>query len=71
MNQPLKLTVTGMTCGGCESAIKRALSMMEGVRDVTASHVANEVSLEYDPALITPERIAGRIELLGYSAHLG
>lgn len=68
MNEPLTLTVTGMTCGGCESAVKRALSMMEGVRHVTASHAANEVTLQYDPAVITPQRLAERIEMLGYSA---
>lgn len=70
MDQPLKLTVTGMTCGGCEGAVTRALSMMDGVRDVTASHAANEVTLLYDPARITPERIAAGIGALGYSATL-
>lgn len=68
MAQPLTLTVTGMTCGGCESAVTRALSTMEGVRDVTASHTTNSVTLKYDPALATPERIAERIEKLGYAA---
>lgn len=62
----LDLTVTGMTCGGCESAVKRALSMIDGITDVTASHGGNQVSLRYDPAKITPATIAQRIELLGY-----
>jgi copper chaperone CopZ len=66
----LTLTVTGMTCGGCESAVTRALAMMEGVRTVTASHAANEVVVEFDPALATPEKIAERIEMLGYSARV-
>lgn len=66
--KPLKLTVTGMTCGGCESAVTRALSMLDGVRDVKASHTANEVTLQYDPAVLTPEQIARRIDLLGYAA---
>jgi len=62
----LNLTVTGMTCGGCESAVKRALSMIDGITDVTASHSGNHVSLRYDPAKITAATIAQRIELLGY-----
>jgi copper chaperone len=62
----LNLTVTGMTCGGCESAVKRALSMIDGVGEVTASHDGNRVSLTYDPAKIAPATIAQRIELLGY-----
>jgi copper chaperone CopZ len=62
----LRLTVTGMTCGGCESAVKRALSMIDGISDVTASSGGNQVSLRYDPAKISPATIAQRIELLGY-----
>jgi copper chaperone len=66
MDQPLSLKVTGMTCGGCESAVKRALSMIDGVTDVTASHRDASVTLRYDPATIQPQKIAERIELLGY-----
>jgi copper chaperone len=62
----LTLTVTGMTCGGCESAVRRALTMIDGVQDVTASHAGNTVTLRYDPAKIAPDAIAKRIELLGY-----
>ena len=62
----LKLTVTGMTCGGCESAVRRALSMIDGIADVEASHAGNMVTLKYEPAKITPATIAQRIELLGY-----
>lgn len=62
----LTLTVTGMTCGGCESAVRRALTMIDGVQDVTASHTDNRVTLRYDPAKTTPETIAQRVELLGY-----
>jgi copper chaperone len=69
MDQPLSLKVTGMTCGGCESAVKRALSMIDGVKDVTASHRDEIVTLRYDPATIQPETIARRIELLGYEVN--
>lgn len=64
----LKLRVTGMTCGGCENAVRRALSMIDGIADVTASHAGNVVALTYDPAKIAPATIAQRIELLGYRA---
>ena len=32
------LSVTGMSCGGCENAVKRTLMKLDGVRAVTASH---------------------------------
>ena len=38
MMETITLKVTGMTCGGCENAVKRALARLEGVGDVTASH---------------------------------
>ena len=62
----LTLKVTGMTCGGCENAVRRALSMIDGIQDVTASHAGHAVTLKYDPAKIAPATIAQRIELLGY-----
>jgi copper chaperone CopZ len=66
MLNDLSLTVTGMTCGGCENAVKRALGTLPGVSDVTASHTDNQVSVKYDPALVTPAAVAERIEKLGY-----
>ena len=45
MAEELTLKVSGMTCGGCESAIRRVLSMVEGVTSATASHQAGEVTV--------------------------
>ena len=66
MHNDLSLTVTGMTCGGCENAVKRALGTLPGVSDVTASHKDNLVALRYDPALVTPQAVTERIQKLGY-----
>lgn len=66
MTEHLTLTVTGMTCGGCENAVKRVLGAVEGVANVTASHGANKVTLDYDPAKATREAIAKAIERAGY-----
>jgi copper chaperone CopZ len=60
------LTVTGMTCGGCESAVTRAVKQIGGVRDVKASHAANTVDVTFDEGTVTPEMIRERIERLGY-----
>ena len=66
MSETLQLTVTGMTCGGCENAVKRALQQLAGVREVSASHRANEVQVTFDDAAVTPQAIRERIEALGY-----
>ena len=67
MSEKLNLTVTGMTCGGCENAVKRAVRQLEGVEDVSASHAANQVGVTFDEGKVTPATIRERIEGLGYT----
>lgn len=62
----LTLTVTGMTCGGCENAVKRAVGKLPGVASVDASHLEQRVVVDYDEARTTPEAIAAKINGLGY-----
>jgi copper chaperone CopZ len=62
----LTLRVTGMTCGGCENAVKRAVGRLPGVAEVSASHQEQRVAVSYDPAQATPETIAAKINGLGY-----
>ena len=66
MTEHLTLTVTGMTCGGCENAVKRVLSMVEGVSNVTASHSANRVTLEIDTAKTNKDAVAAAIARAGF-----
>jgi copper ion binding protein len=66
--EQVTLHVTGMTCGGCENAVKRAVSRLDGVSNVTASHVENQVTVEYDAAKVERAVIAGAITKAGYTA---
>jgi copper chaperone len=66
MSETLQLTVTGMTCGGCENAVKFSLKRINGVEDVSASHKANVVDVTFDQNRVTPEVIRTTIEALGY-----
>ncbi len=66
MAEQLILGVTGMTCGGCENAITRALSGLEGVSQVKASHRDSRVTLVYDAAVVDRDAIVKRIEAAGY-----
>lgn len=67
MMQTLTLKVTGMTCGGCENAVKRALGRLDGVGDVTASHAEERVTVAFDPAKISSDVIKARIAAIGYT----
>jgi copper chaperone CopZ len=66
MTETLQLTVTGMTCGGCENAVKRALGQLDGVEEVSASHSANLVGVRYDTDKVTRAKVQQQIEALGY-----
>jgi copper chaperone len=67
----LILQVTGMTCGGCENAVTRALSRLEGVSNVSASHAQNQVTVQYDAAKVDRAKIADAITKAGYQVSLG
>lgn len=66
MSETLQLRVTGMTCGGCENAVKQTLRRQAGVESVTASHTQNSVGVTYDPSKVDRDTIAREIEKLGY-----
>lgn len=67
MSEHLTLHVTGMTCGGCENAVKRVVSALPGVADVTASHAAKQVTVEYDAAAVDRAAIARAIQTAGFT----
>ena len=67
MSEKVQLTVTGMTCGGCENAVKRAVRQLAGVEEVTASHAADQVDVTFDGSKVNAGMIRERIETLGYS----
>ena len=63
----MTLPVQGMSCGGCEGAVTRAVGAMPGVSAVTASHKDAQVVVTYDPALVQPADITQKIGKLGYA----
>lgn len=66
MSTTLNLHVAGMTCGGCENAVKRSVMKLPGVESVSASHTEQAVRVTYQPGSVTPAAIQSAIEALGY-----
>lgn len=65
--ETITLRVTGMTCGGCENSVKRALGRLDGVGDVEASHAGQSVRVSLDPARVTVDQIRERIAAIGFT----
>jgi copper chaperone CopZ len=62
----LTITVGGMSCGHCLGRVSKALSALPGVQ---VEHVeVGSASVTYEPAVISPERLAQVVEDLGYTA---
>ncbi len=63
------LSVTGMTCAGCEVAVRNAAKSIDGVKDVKASYDKRNAEVTYDPSKTTPAAIAKVItERSGFKA---
>lgn len=60
------LSVRGMTCAHCESAVKGALEEMNGVTAVEVHLDAGKVDITYDDALVTVSDMRVAIEDQGY-----
>lgn len=60
------LKIDGMSCMHCVAAVKQAL---QGVDGVTVENVAvGSATVSYDPAVVSPAKLAEAIEDAGYSA---
>ncbi len=52
------LKVSGMTCAGCEAAVRIAARSVDGVTEAKASHAKGNAEVTYDPSKTTPDAIA-------------
>ncbi|SEH15088.1 copper chaperone [Natronorubrum sediminis] len=59
------ITVTGMSCEGCEQNVEDALQALDGVAQVSADHEAESVELDTEGG-VEDEEIHAAIEDAGY-----
>jgi len=59
------LSVSGMTCGHCESAVTAELLKLDGVTNVAVDLTANSVTVESESSL-NPTAVATAIDEAGY-----
>lgn len=63
------LTVSGMTCAGCEAAVRMAARSVDGVSAVKVSYAKGIAEITFDPRKTTPVAIARAItERSGFKA---
>jgi copper chaperone len=60
------LEVEGMTCDGCENAIKAGVESLEGIAEVESSHEEAWTRVKYDKNATSVEDISAKITDTGY-----
>jgi len=65
-DRELTLSVEGMHCGACVSAVERALTRSEGVETASVSLVTHEARVRIDPARTDREALAHAVREAGY-----
>lgn len=60
-----ELTVTGMSCGGCEQSVEEALEGVDGVTDATADRAAETATVEGEA---DTDALVAAVEAAGYEA---
>ena len=65
------LKVGGMTCGGCVSAVTKALRAVPGVKDVSVSLQAGEARVDFDESATSPDRLRTAVERAGFDVKPG
>lgn len=57
-----------MTCQNCENKIKSNIRFEKGVTDITTDLKGQTVTVTYDPAKTSPEKIVKAFKKIGYTA---
>ncbi|MBR6909393.1 MAG: heavy-metal-associated domain-containing protein, partial [Lachnospiraceae bacterium] len=59
--------VTGMSCAACVARVEKAVSKLEGVKEVSVSLLTNSMGVEGDAS---PDKIIKAVREAGYDASL-
>lgn len=64
------LSVQGMTCASCVSAVENALGRQPGVKSVSASLLSKSASIDYDPSKVGVRDLIAFVDDCGYEASI-
>ena len=67
MSETTTLKVSGMHCPSCKALIEMDLRKQEGVNSVVVNLDGGEAWVQFDPSVMSIEKIKEIIEELGYS----
>lgn len=66
--ETIEISVHGMTCGGCERTVQKAVSSLPGVQEVKASHTDSVAIVTFDKTQSGFKEMKTAINDKGYEA---
>ncbi|BCX89838.1 periplasmic mercuric ion binding protein [Methylomarinovum tepidoasis] len=66
--QQVTLTVKNMSCAMCKYTVENALKQVEGVQSAKVDMARGTAEVVFDPARVSPERLAQAVSDAGYPA---
>ena len=57
-----------MTCAACQAHVDRAVSRLDGAREVAVNLLAGTMAVDYDENLLDADQICAAVDRAGYSA---
>jgi Cu+-exporting ATPase len=64
----IRLDIEGMTCAACVRRVEKALEKVEGVASASVNLATERATVDYDPAVASPEAMVAAVEGAGYKA---
>lgn len=64
----IEIPIEGMSCMSCVASVKKTLSAIDGVKNVTVSLKDKNARIKYDTQKVSPKELAEAINKLGYKA---
>lgn len=67
-NLKTALNIYGMTCASCSARVQRALTQLQGVKEVSVNLASEKAQIEYDSQKINIDKIITAVKEAGYRA---
>jgi copper chaperone CopZ len=64
----VRLNVSGMTCGHCVDAVRKALENQDGVTSAAVHLDRGAAEVQYEEGRVSPEQLVAVVEEEGYTA---
>jgi copper chaperone CopZ len=65
-----QIPVSGMTCGSCAVAVRKALTSLEGVKKADVSVERNKATVVYEDSQVTEKQLREAINETGFKAEV-